>query len=638
MANLLNIGTSALLSLQQAINTTGHNIANVNTDGYSRQRVNFDSLPSQLLGSSYIGSGVELDSIDRLYNQFLTSEVHTRTASHNGAQAFHDLASRLDGLLGDSTVGLSSHLESFFGALQSAANSPGSLPERQVLLGEAQSLADGFHYLNDNLRSMGEEVNTRVETAVNEINSLARGIAELNKQVARATGLAGGGQPNDLLDARDQMIAQLSEKINVTTVTQSDGAVNVMMGNGQSLVVGFSAEQLQTFQDPYGGTQSQVGLSGAGGNLVDLSRFLSGGELGAALDFREQILDPAINQLGQIAVGLTETFNDQHRLGLDLNGQLGGDFFRPLAATSVPHPNNTGASTVSVTIDDASALTADDYSLAFSGGQWTLTNLSTNASLTGAGPFSVDGLTVSTAGVPANGDAFLIQPTRQAASLFDVALNRAEDFAAASPLRSQATLSNAGSSEISDLTVTDATGLPLASQVTLTFNPDALGVGVPGFDVTGIVGGPLAYNPATESSGKSFTLGGFDFTVDGVPQDGDQLIIENNLSGTGDNRNALTLAGLQTTNLLNSGTASYQDVYGQLVGDIGVKTNQAESNATAEKVLLEQAINSRESAAGVNLDEEAANLIRYQQAYQAAAQIITASDQMFQVLLNATQR
>jgi len=638
VADILNVGTSALLSLQRAITTTGHNIANVNTEGYSRQRVNFETLIPQLSGGSYIGSGVNAASIERIYDQFLTSEVRSRTTSQNGFQAFSELSSRLDSLLADPDVGLSPTLESFFGALQDVANNPGSLPERQVLLGEAEVLADRFHYLDSNFRSLESELNARIETSVSDINSLARSIAELNEQVVRATAAGGGAPPNDLLDSRDQLITQLSEKIGVTTVAQSDGSINVMVGNGQALVVGFSAQQLQTFDNPYDGTQTLVGIASLSGSVTDLGRFLSGGELGAALNFREQVLDPARNQLGLVAIGITATFNEQHQLGVDLDGQPGGDFFLPLSATYTANPNNSGLSSMSVAISDATALTGDDYSLRYDSGQWTLTNLSTKVSQTGAGPFAVDGLTVSVAGAPVNGDAFLIQPTRQGATLFEVVLNRAEDFAGASPLRSQEILTNIGSASIDDLTVNDASALPLASQVTLTFNPDALGAGIPGFDVTGIAGGPLAYDPTSESNGKSFSLGGFEFTLSGDPQAGDELIIENNLNGSGDNRNALALAGLQTTNLLHGGTASYQDAYGGLVAGVAVKTRQAQAGANTEQVLLNQSVSARDSVSGVNLDEEAANLIRYQQAYQAAAQVIAVANEMFQVLLNATRR
>ena len=638
MAGFLNIGTSALLSLQGAITTTGQNIANVNTEGYSRQRVDFEARPPQLFGSNYIGTGVTIGNVERFYDQFLVSEVRTRTTSSSGFEVFYQLSTRLDGLLANPSVGLSSSIDNFFAALQNAANNPGSLPERQVLLGEAQALADRFHYLDSNFSSVNEEINARIESSVEEINTLARNIADVNEQVARATARAGGQPPNDLLDSRDQLIERLSKIVSVTTVEQSDGALNVIIGNGQSLVVGFTATQLQTRTDPFDGTKKVVGILGSAGGVSDLGRFLKGGELGAVLNFREQVLDPARNKLGLVATGLAATFNEQHRLGLDLGGQPGGDFFRPLEAYVATHADNTGSASVNVSISNAGDLAGDDYSLRFDAGLWSLTNLSSGVVQAGAGPFTVDGLTIGVGGTPANGDAFLIQPTRQGAKLFDVVLNSPEGFAAAAPLRSQSALNNTGSASLDRLVVSDASGLPLPGQVTLTFDPDALGPGIPGFNVTGIAGGPLAYDATSDANGKTFVLGGFEFNVNGNPQSGDVFTIQNNTGGNGDNRNILALTNLQTARKLIGGTASYQDTYGRLVGEIAVKTRQAESGANIERVLLDQAVSARDSVSGVNLDEEAANLIRFQQAYQAAAQIISVANELFQTLLNATRR
>ncbi|MCB1679421.1 MAG: flagellar hook-associated protein FlgK [Halioglobus sp.] len=631
------MGTSGLLSLQRAINTTGHNIANVNTEGYSRQRVNFDTRAPQLHGSHYMGTGVATDSVQRVYNQYLAGEVRERTSSQAGFETFHQLSSRLDNLLADPAVGLAPALDNFFGALQGVSNNPGSLPEREALLGEAQVLADRFHYLDGNFSDLGAQINARIDSAVLDINALARGIADLNQQVVSATATSGGQPPNDLLDARDQLIDQLSARIGIATTTEANGAVNVMIGNGQSLVVGFTSSQLQTFTDPLDSNRILVGGDGPGG-ITDLARFLGGGELGAVLDFRQQVLDPARNQLGLLATGMAASFNAQHALGVDLAGAAGGAFFAPLSAATSAYRGNSGASSVSVAISDPLALTGDDYSLRYDGAQYVLTNLGTNATQSGAGPFIVDGLTVSTAGAPVSGDGFLIQPTAQGAAQFNVALHRPQDIAAAAPLRSQALLGNSGSAALDSLVVSDASGLPLAGPVTLSFDPDALGPGVPGFTVAGMAGGPLAYDPATDSAGVPFSLGGFDFTLSGVPGDGDSLIVENNSGGSGDNRNALALAALQDARQLLGGSASYQDVYGALVADVGVKTRQAESSAGTEKALLQQAVAAREGVSGVNLDEEAANLMRFQQAYQAAAQVIAVADEVFQTLLNATRR
>tara|TARA_R110000823_G_scaffold47903_12_gene121862 strand:+ start:12819 stop:14735 length:1917 start_codon:yes stop_codon:yes gene_type:complete len=638
MPDLLNLGSSALLSLQRAIATTGHNISNVNTEGYSRQRVNFATQPPQFSGGSYVGNGVAVDSVERFYDQYLTSEVRERTSSQSRFQTFYDLSSRLDGLLADPATGLGSTLESFFGALQDVANSPASLPERQVLLGEARVLADRFHYLDSNFRNLGAELDGRIEASVGEINALAENIARLNQEVSQAFAVAQGQPPNDLLDQRDQLVRELAERIDVTVVDASGGAVNVMIGNGQPLVVGATSQPLRTGPSATDSTRLIVGADSPGGTLTSLERFLNGGELGGLLDFREQVLDPAMNQLGLVATGITAVVNDQHSLGMDLNGQPGGDFFRPLSAASSAQASNSGASSVSAVIGDARALTGADYRVQFDGAQWTLTNLSTGAAQSGAGPFNVDGLEISVAGAPVAGDTFIVQPTARNAALFELALSDPRGIAAAAPLRAGSDAANAGSASIAGPTVNSSAGLPLAGPVTLTFNPNALGAGQPGFDVSGIAGGPLAYNPASESGGKSFTLGGFDFSVSGAPQAGDALSIVNNTGGSGDNRNALALASLQTSNTLYGGTASFQAAYSGMVADIAVQTRQAETGSRTEGVLLEQAVASRESLSGVNLDEEAANLIRYQQAYQAAAQMIAVADQLFQTLLTATRR
>jgi flagellar hook-associated protein 1 FlgK len=638
VADTLNIGTSALLSLQRAISTTGHNIANVNTEGFSRQRVEFATLPAQRFGDTFIGTGVTTASITRDFNQFLTDDVRSRTASSSGLDTFRDLSARMDGLLADPAVGLGPALEDFFGAVQNVANNPASLPERRVMIGEAEVLADRFQNLDERFRDINSEVNLRIESAVRDLNTLAQSVASLNERIVTATAQAGGQPPNDLLDARDQAINRIAERVGVTTVRQDDGAINVLVGNGQPLVVGFNAEALTTGRDPFDVTRTTVGIAGLAGRN-DIGRFLSGGELGAALDFRENVLDGARRELGLLASGVAFTFNEQHRKGIDLNGQAGGDFFRPLQAVVVGSAQNTGSAAVSAAIDDPGGLTGDEYRLSFDGAQWTLRNTVTGASQTGTGPvFNVDGVELTISGTPAPGDTFQIQPVAQGASLFDVTLTDPREIAAGNPLRSAASAGNNGSGVLDDVVIDDPATLPLGAPVSLTFNPDALGAGVPGYDVTGIAGGPIAFDPAVDSNGISASLGGFSFTLGGTPQAGDSFTLDNNSDGVGDNRNALALASLQTATTLNGGTASYQDAYSGLVSGVAVETRRATSAAETESVLLNQALEARNSVQGVNLDEEAANLLRYQQAYQAAAQVISVADTLFQTLLAATRR
>lgn len=638
MTDIFNIGTSALVSLQRAISTTGHNIANVNTEGYSRQRVDFAALPPQLSGAGFVGSGVTISGITRSYDAFLADDVLARTSSAFGSSMAADLTGRIDTLLASEDTGLATALDSFFSALQDVANNPGSLPERQVLVSEAQVLADRFQFLDSRLSQVDSEIAVKMEDAVQDINSISQSLAQLNEQIVSETIRAGGQSPNDLLDERDQLLEQLAQKVGINTVMQDDGAVNVFLGNGQSLVVGNTASTLATFADPYDAGRVSIGLAGFS-TQTDISRFVSGGELGALIDARSSVVDGARGDLGVIAMGITSFVNDQHRLGLDLNGNLGADFFKPLGPLVTSQSTNTGTGSVTATLLDAGAITGDEYELRFDGASYILSNTTTGETQTGAGPtFTVDGVEITVSGAPANGDAFLISPVSQAGSLFEVQITDPRSVAAASPLRSETSLGNAGNGTLSGLTVDSVTGLPLAGSVTLTFNPDALGAGVPGFDVSGIAGGPIAYDPGVDSAGVSATLGDFTFTLGGIPREGDSFTIENNLDGSGDNRNILAMVDLQTAPLLAGGTASFQDSYSSLVAEVAVNSRQAQSGADTEQALLEQAISARDSVQGVNLDEEAANLIRYQQAYQAAARVIQVADEVFQTLLAATGR
>jgi len=638
LADLLNLGSTALLSLQRAISTTGHNISNANTEGFSRQRVDFVTQPPQFAGGNFIGNGVSVASIERQFDAFVANEVRERTASQAQAQTFFGLTSRVDNLLADPRTGLGSAMDRFFGALQDVANNPASLPERQALLGEAGVLADRFHFLDASLRDLDAELNGRIEVAVAGINSLTTSIASLNEQIARATAQAQGSPPNDLLDERDRLVNELAQSINVSVVSQDSGAVTVMAGNGQPLVVGNTSTALQTAASVSDPTRLVVGVGNPGGSFTDLGRFLSGGELGGLLDFRAQVLDPARAQLGLLAVGITETVNGQHALGLDLDGLAGGDLFRPLSAATSAHAGNAGAAAVDVSIVDAGALTGDEYLLRFDGAQYVLTNLGSGVTQSGPGPFVVDGLNIAISGAAASGDAFSILPTRQAGALFDVALTDPRRIAAAGPLRAEPAPGNSGTASISQPAVQDAAGLPLGTPVTLTFDPDALGPGQPGFDVAGASFGPLAYDPALDQGGLEVDAGGFRFTLAGRPDAGDVLQITDNSGAAGDNRNALALAELQTARTLLGGSATYQDSYGSLVTDVGVQTRQADANSRTETALLEGAVARREGVSGVNLDEEAANLIRFQQAFQAAAQVIAVADEVFQTLLDATRR
>lgn len=639
MVDILKIGASTLSSLQQAMNTTGHNIANVNTDGYSRQSVQFETTESQRYGFGFIGQGSKIGSVDRAYNDFLTSQVRDFTSSQSQQSVFVEFASRIDNLLANTETSLNTSMQRFFGSLADVAASPSTLPERQALLGEATNLVDKQQSFYGMLQDLNAEVNSAMQLAVDDINNLAEGIGQLNRQITSESNSGSRSTPNDLLDQRDRLIEQLSEKIGVSTVEQSDGSLNVFVGKGQPIVVGSQVTRLQTETSPFDSSQYEIGIEGqlsTNGN----SKFVSGGELQGLIDFRSRVLSPALSQMGLVSLGLTEAMNDQHLRGMDLDGNLGSKMFAESSITVAAKSTNSGTTVPAVTLNDYTELRPSDYQVSYDGAQWHLTRLSDNTSVSGAGPLELDGMSVDVAtGTPTAGDSFKFNPAREAAANFGLLISDPRKIAAASPISFNAGSGNTGTGAISNLVVDSANTLPLASNVSLTFNPDAMGPGLPGFDVVGGPGGlgPYAYDPVTEAAGKTITLGatGVSFTVSGTVETGDSFTIENNFGATGDNSNALIMSELQHKSLLGGKSDTFQETYGAMVAHVGSQQRQGNANLQLETSLLHQAESYKDSVTGVNLDEEAANLMRYQQAYQAAAQLVKISEDIFQTLMGS---
>jgi len=664
MAGILNIGVSALLSFQNSLNTTGHNIANSDTEGYSRQRTLLSTQTPQLRGYGWIGSGVKVSGVERIADQFLSTQVRSAQSVSSQLELYSDYASRLDNVLADPNIGLDPALQDFFNAMQVLADDPSSIPSRQVLLSESGSLVDRFHDLNRQFTDMRVQVNKQMESITTEINDIAQSLGRVNQSIVEAIGAAGGDDPNDLMDRRDLLLSELSKRTDISIVPQDDGAWNIFVGKGQSLVMGSNVATLGTRPSISDVSEMDVIFTDTIGSRVVTDQ-LSGGEIGGLIEFRDQILNPGQNQLGLVAIGISDRVNTQQQLGMDLNGALGSQIFSSPAVSFYPDSGNASAVTVSAAIVDSGNLTASDYRLDSGGGDlYTLTRLSDNKTFAintgGAYPYTtaeMDGVTLQISGAGTAGDQFYVQPTRNAAAGIDLQITDPRSFAAASPLRiKQATNAdtgnlNAGSGVLTQPVVTDTTNLLLTgpASITLQWRADVDGDGTaddPGFRVTGGPGGTITYDPATESSGKSFTFagyGGMTFSVSGVPSEGDQFIIENNTNGEGDNRNALAMAAIQQQNTLlgeTSGiaeTATIQESYGLLVSDVGAKTRQANINSEASDGLLERHQTTLSSMSGVNLDEEAANLIRYQQAYQAAAQVISVANSMFDTLIGAVR-
>lgn len=634
MADLLRLGAGSLQNWQSALNTTGHNIANANTEGYSRQTVELGTSRALRFGFGYVGQGAEIVSIERASNSFVTSQVRNFTSSASQYETFVQFSSRVDDILANSQNSLSVSMERFFNAASDVAASPSTLPERQAMIGEGDNLVARQQSFNDLLQDLNSEINSAIGLRVTEINGIASSISEINQLILNTNN--SGGTPNDLLDQRDRLVEKLSTKISTSVIEQNDGSFNVLIGKGQALVIGAVPTELEVRFNQFDSSRLEIGIKGLIGN--DSSQFVKGGELQGLLDFRSRVLNPAQTQLGVLALGMGETINAQHKVGVDLNGVLGGNIFAPIAISVAPEGFNAGTSGPVVTLTDASEVRASDYSLDYDGTQWQLTRLSDSTSVSGAGPLVLDGMSVDvSAGVPVSGDSFRINPGHDAAVNFAMAISDPRKIAAASPVIADTPLANVGIGILTDLKVAANNTLPLAAPISLTFNANAGGAGIPGFDVVGGPGGSILYDPATDGAGKAFTFAtqGVSFTLANTPQPGDSFTITNNTGAFGDNRNIVQIGELQYASTLNGSKNSYQEFYGGLVAQVGVISNQAGSNLTIENSLLNQATDYRDSISGVNLDEEAANLLRYQQAYQASAQMIKIADQLFQTLINS---
>ncbi len=653
--NLLGTAVSGLLAYQRAMATTGHNVSNVNTPGYSRQRIELATRPPLESSAGFIGNGVHIDTVSRSYDQFLTTQLRSTTSGQGQLGAYYELARQIDNIVADPKAGLSPALQDFFAAVQTVSNNPNSASARQVLMSQANSLTNRFHTLGDRLDKLQSSANTQVSVTVAQVNSLAQSIARMNQSIYELEGSSAGQPPNDLLDQRDEAIRQLAELVSVTVVPQDNGMLNVFVGNGQGLVLTNKSATLNVLQNEFDPEVFDIGYSFDGGFVTNVTNNITGGKLGGVIEFRDGLLKTTVDQLGRVAVGLSEVFNAQHRLGLDQNNALGGDFFTDLSTqTAVASRLNNAATNITFTgnVTDVGALQASDYRIDFNAGLYTVVRLSDNAVVSSSASATVnltatEGFSIAAAITtpPANGDSFLLRFTANAARDTGLQVTQSTQLALAAPLRSSAAVTNLGNGAITPGDVGNTTNLPLGASITLTFNPNALGAGIPGFTVAGGPGGTLAYSPATESAGKSFTFasyGGFTFRMAGVPVNGDQFVVANNTGGFGDNRNALALAALQTAPALINGasgaTASVSGAYAQMVADIGVRTHQADIDSQTQQTLLTQAQEAWSNVSGVNLDEEAANLIKFQQAYQAAAQVINAASLMFDTLLGAIRR
>ncbi|MCQ4307708.1 flagellar hook-associated protein FlgK [Pseudomonas stutzeri] len=669
MADLLNIGLSGLSASKSQLSITGHNISNVNTPGYSRQDASQATRTPQFSGAGYVGSGTTLVEIRRTYSEFLTSQLRSSTSLSSDVEAYKSQIDQLDSLLAGSTTGITPSLQKFFSALQTAAEDPANIPARQLVLAEAEGLARRFNTVSDRLTEQNNFTNKQMAAVTDQINRLAGSIGSLNDAIATAS--ANGKQPNDLLDARDEAVRQLSTYIGVTVTPQDDNSFNISVGSGQPLVVGKTVSRLEVVPGQGDPNRHEIQFV-SGGSKQGITSQITGGELGGLIRYRQEVLDPTLNSLGRLALTVSDQVNTQLKQGLDLKGQVGsalfGNYNDPaLAKLRVNAFSGNSDAQPLLNITKTSLLTTSDYLMESDGAGYKIRRLSDNQPMTVTstnGVLSIadkDGRDQGFQIVlgnppPAVGDKFTLQPTRHGAADISTVLDQADQLAFAAPVRAESGLQNGGTGVIgqpnlvSEVSPIDDVALAAALNG-LELRYDGSGLVLPSSVPTGV-----SLSPSTIVAGQSNTLGltvttgaapdeqtyKFEFTISGRPVDGDTFKFNFNQSGVSDNRNALKLVDLQSkqtigvtvgTGGVTSG-ASFTDGYGELVERVGTLTAQARMDSEATGAILKQATDNRDSLSAVNLDEEAANLIKFEQYYNASAQIIQVARTMFDTLIS----
>ncbi|MFY8130278.1 MAG: flagellar hook-associated protein FlgK [Burkholderiaceae bacterium] len=624
--SLLNVGTSGLAAANLGLTTVSHNIANVNTPGYSRQQVVQRAAVAGGIGL-FAGKGVEVVGIQRITNQFLYQQANVATSDAASSNMQLGYLNRIADLLTSDESSIPGAINRFFSGLQDLASRPASQTERQTVLSRAQSLAQRFNEIDAQLQTMSAEIVNQIGSAAAKINATAVGIAQLNQQIALQQG--NGITPNDLLDQRDNLVRELSQHLKVSTVNQPDGRINIFLTSGDPLVMSDGPSRLEVQADPF--NPGSVGLSTSGSSTGGASRIiLSSVDLGGGISGLMRLqsdISNARNEIGRMAISLSSQINDQQTLGQDLNGQAGAAMFR--ISTPKSFSVNGGAGSLDVTITSSSALKASDYRVDYDGINFTVTRLSDgNQTSYTSLPQTLDGIRIAAgATAPVAGQIFVVQPVRDGAAVISSLIDNPSLVAAALPVNATLGSSNTGTVSISGLSVNGPTRSPTLTQpVQISFTSST------NFNYT-VNGGPT--QTGSINGNGEIVVNGWTLKLSGTPAVGDSISVVANTQGSGDNRNLIIMGRLAQSSFIDGN--SITDANGRLISTFGNRASEMAITARANDRLLDQVKQEESAVSGVNLDEEAANLLRYQQAYQAAAKALAAASAVFETILSLGQ-
>jgi len=671
--SLYQTGVSGLLASQQQLATTGHNIANVNTEGYTRQRAEQSASLGLNNGSSYVGSGTYIQDITRLYDQFSYKEQLINQSNLGNADFLQASLSQLDQIMSTSGGALVGSIDKFYQGVNGVADNPNDLGLRSIVLNQASILATDFNQLNDNFEQMGKAVNGEIEQIADKISQISLELAKINETILHSQKLTDAGQPNDLLDKRDQLINELGQYTRVTTVEDQNGVMNVMIGQGTTLVAGITPLTIDVAAGDPDPQKTQLRLV-SGGSNVALDGAKLGGALAANFEFRDEHLSQVSREIDRLAMAISATLNDSQNTGLDLNGLQGGNLFTDINTTQLQQGrvsapvSNTGTVQAQVNISDVSLLPTDEFEIRFDGTDFIMTNLTdlstTNLGTPGSGVpagthTTAFGFEFIETGVPVSGDVFIVEPTKNGAALMATTLTDPSGIAASAAVEVTPASSNVSDGKINIINVSD----PVAARNFTSVLNQGLLVDVyesaPGTFSYRVYDGDPSTPPPTPPStvgaitsgtfaaGSSAVIGlptgtpAFQIEISGQPTGQGPLAPEKftitDAFGVGNGNNAVAMAKTQEQGVLNGSKETFSQSLSVSTSVVGSKASNADLTADTAQALYTQAYNRNQETSGVNLDEEAANLMKFQQAYQASSQIISVANTIFDTILAAVR-
>ncbi len=650
--NLYQTGVSGLLSAQQQLATTGHNIANVNTEGYSRQRAEQNPQLGLYNGDNYIGSGTYVTDIRRIYDEFAQKEQLLNQTNLGFADGLNLSLDQLNNIVSSSGESINSSIEQFYVSINAIADDPSNLGLRNMALSQAGILASNFNSINSQFDQLEKSVNGEIEQIASQITEISQELANINDQVLQNKSFSETGQPNDLLDARDRLISELSQYTQVNAIEDQNGVLTVMIGNGTTLVSGKTAMAVEVKSGDPDPNQTSLELVSGSTRLV-LDQTKVGGELGAKYQYRDENLKQARADIDRIATAISYTFNDLQAEGLDLNGQQGTDIFTDVNSTTLVQgrmqefADNTGSLVGEIHITDLTQLSSDEFEIEYDGANYQLLNLNTGSTTTlgaaGAGPFATTfGFEfVEGAGAPTAGDKFLVRPGENSASLMAQVLTNGEGIAASSAIEVTASDDNvsAGNVQITNVTdpITAQANAPLRVEVlespagTYTYN-------IYNDNTNALLQTGAHTPPQTVVAGFA---GAFDIEINGdlsgLAPNAPETFIINDAFGLGNGSNAFVMADTKEQGVINNGRETFNQNLAISTAKVGTDAKSAELVADTADALYTQSYNRNQEVKGVNLDEEAANLLKFQQAYQASSRIVSVASEIFDTLLAAAR-